>query len=278
MDSDDGSTSPLPGQDEMSVNSMVSDVDSVSGIGRDLDEISILSESDCMDDFDGSEFGEWLQDECEIYDRDDYSLMDDEDWKQLEELYLLYKASGFDKTRRPKLQLQRKDWDVHYREEVITGIFQSSYHMTPERFNKLVTILGDDLQIDEAQSMRSTGGNDPIRPEIFLGATLRFINGGRVCDICRIYGISSGSGNRIIRRCIEAIVDNHHPLLAVCLPDPTNHTELYNLSRKWEKLSTSCGVIKGLVAAIDGGYQEQRNHVTSQIQVFTFPGITNATV
>jgi hypothetical protein len=94
--------------------------------------------------------------------------------------------------------LQRKDWDVHRYEQISTKEWQSSYHMDPDQFDKLHNILCGDLEINEQQSMRSTGGNDPIRTEVMLGSTLRFINGGRPSDIAPLYGISLGSANRVI--------------------------------------------------------------------------------
>jgi hypothetical protein len=78
------------------------------------------------------------------------------------------------------------------------------------------------------------------------------VNGGRVADIVRIYGISPGSGNRIIDKCLHAIVNSDHKMLAIVLPDPTDTVALYNLARRWEDLSTSSGIMRGHLAALDG--------------------------
>ena len=177
---------------------------------------------------------------------------DDDDFKELHELFQLWHASGCSVSRRPKCFMDRKDWHKHAEEEIYMNTFQASYHMSPEEFSNLVEILGEDIQVDEDQSRRSTGGNDPIVPEVRLGTTLRFLNGGRVIDACRIYGISPGAAKSAISDCLYAIVNSKHKLLSICLPNPTDSTALFDLSRRWENLSTSCGLMRHHLLALDG--------------------------
>ena len=186
---------------------------------------------------------------------DDTAIFSDEDWNDLEELYFLLTCDEGEK-RKPKWTYRRIDWEHHIEEKLATGTFQATYHMTLQQFNTLVGILREQVEMNEMQSLRSTGGNEPISPEVCEGTVLRFLYGSRVVDLVDIYGISPGSVNRIINKCLCAVVDSDHELLAIRLPDPTNYEELYNLSRRWEALSTSCGLLNGHLAAKDGWLAE----------------------
>jgi hypothetical protein len=135
------------------------------------------------------------------------------------------------------------DWEHHIEEKLVTGTFQATHHMTLQQFNTLVGILREQVEMNEMQSLRFTGGNEPISPEVCVDTVLRF-------------GIFPGSKNRIINKCLCAVVDSDHTLITIRLPDPTNYEELYNLSRRWEALSTSCGLLNGHLAAKDGWLAE----------------------
>ena len=100
--------------------------------------------------------------------------------------------------------------------------------------------------------MRSTGGNEPISPEVCVAMFLGFLYGDRVMVLHRCYGISSRSVNRIINKTLHAVVDSQHALLVITLPGPKNREELYKLAQRWESLSTSLGLMKGHLAALDG--------------------------
>jgi len=91
--------------------------------------------------------------------------------------------------RRVKWRYERINWDRHLEELRHTNKFQSRYHMSEEAFDRLVGILRQQVGMDELQSMRSTGGNDPITPEMTVAAGLRYLGGSLVKDIADIYGM-----------------------------------------------------------------------------------------
>jgi hypothetical protein len=80
---------------------------------------------------------------------EDFSMVQESEWDEIVELYQLYNLSGADKSRRPKYFYSRKDWDAHSEEQIYTGSWQASYHMSPEHFYKLLKILRPDLEVDE---------------------------------------------------------------------------------------------------------------------------------
>jgi hypothetical protein len=61
---------------------------------------------------------------------EDFSMVQESEWDEIVELYQLYNLSGADKSRRPKYFYSRKDWDAHSEEQIYTGSWQASYHMS----------------------------------------------------------------------------------------------------------------------------------------------------
>jgi hypothetical protein len=60
------------------------------------------------------------------------------------------------------------------------------------------------------------------------------------------------------------------------LPDPTDAAALYDLSMRWENLSTAFGLMRGHLLALDGyGYHGLRPQVTFPISPATSQAITN---
>lgn len=177
-------------------------------------------------------------------------LMDDEDWLDFEDWYFL--NGGTANGRDPKYKIKRIDWEEHVQMKLTTKQWQSTYHMPYEHFTELVDILRGDISPHELQSMRSTGGNDPISAEIIVAATIRFLIGERIMALCDIFGISSGSANRVVNKCLNAINTSHHVLLSIKLPDPTDRQALHDLTMRWDRLSTAVGLMRGHLGAIDG--------------------------
>jgi hypothetical protein len=72
--------------------------------------------------------------------------------------------------------------------------------MSEEAFDHLVDIYRDDITVNYARALALTQGNDPIYPELVVGAGLRFLGGEYVKSINDIYGMSIKSAQRIIWR------------------------------------------------------------------------------
>ena len=172
-----------------------------------------------------------------------YKYDDDE-----EAFLVLLFATARRKKRVKKWTYDRIDWGCHLQELRYTRKFQSRYHMSESSFNKLVCILTPKIGINELQSMRSTGGNDPITPEMTVGAGLRFLGGEYVKSIADIYGMSDKSAERIINNFLEAVDSNES--IGVHLPDTP--AKLKECADAWDGLSSAFGVYHGAVGAIDG--------------------------
>jgi hypothetical protein len=90
----------------------------------------------------------------------------------MESIFIMNKAH-----RSVKFQYTHINWDKHLEQLRHTNTFQSCMHMKEESFDKLVNLLRDDITVDEIQSRRSTGGNDPIYPEVIAATGLQFLGG-----------------------------------------------------------------------------------------------------
>ena len=71
--------------------------------------------------------------------------------------------------RQPKLTYKRLNWTEHMELKVANDTFKRYYHMTPQSFKKLVSILHPLLAVDLVQSSRSSCGNNPISVELVVG-------------------------------------------------------------------------------------------------------------
>ena len=74
--------------------------------------------------------------------------------------------------RRVRWNHERIDWKQHLGKLRHTNGFQKRYHMSERSFNQLVNIIQPQVSLDELQSYHNTGGNDPITPEMVVGAGL----------------------------------------------------------------------------------------------------------
>ena len=121
--------------------------------------------------------------------------------------------------------------------------------MTIEMFNLLVDLLLPNINVNEEQSRRSTGGNDPITLDIVVVCGLEFLgNGMRYHAIAFWYGISPSSARRIILKFCRAVILCEK--LAIKLPETPE--ELKSTADEWDKVSGANSIYYGVVGAIDG--------------------------
>ena len=168
-------------------------------------------------------------------------LIEDEDEENF--MFLLY-ASARNK-RRVRWQHRRIDWDDHLEMTRHTEGFQRRYHMTEPSFDKLVSLLRADLQVDELQAIRA-GGADPITPEMTVAVGLRFLGGSITKDIEDFFAMSKTTTHSKIYSFLHA-VDKRLKINV-----PTTEEELQKSAAEWTALSSAFGIYDGCVGAIDG--------------------------
>ena len=181
---------------------------------------------------------EMEEDEDEDEEDDSYLVM-------LNVLYLRLKDK-----RSIKYKHNRINWNEHVEMLHHTGEFefQRRYHMTEESFNKLVEMLREDLMIDIVQSMRASGGNPPILPELVVACGLRSLGGVKRTEVADIFGMSITSAHRILHKFLDTV--SRSPQLAIKIP--TTPEELKKCADDWNELSGAFGLYYGAVGAIDG--------------------------
>lgn len=150
--------------------------------------------------------------------------------------------------RRVKWMHRRIDWNYHIEMLRETGKFQSRYHMKEPTFNYLVQNLRCKITCNEVQSIRSTRGNDPITPEMTVGAGLRFLGGSLVKDIADLYGMSDSSVHRIVGLFLFAV--NMHEEFKIDVP--RTPPELRSTAAAFQSISGAFEIYDGCVGAIDG--------------------------
>ena len=168
-------------------------------------------------------------------------LLEDDEEEDL--LFFLLHAAA--KKRRVKWKHKRINWENHLKKIRHIRGFQSRYHMTEPSFNKLVSILRADLQVNELQSVRSSG-TGLITPEMIVAAGLRFLGGSLTKDIADIFGMSNTTARNKIYSFLHAL-DNHLKLNV-----PMTKEELAKSAAEWSKISSAFGIYDGCIGAIDG--------------------------
>jgi len=171
---------------------------------------------------------------------------EDEDVECLNEIIMIF---GLNKAVKSiKYKHRRLNWDEHVQKLQHTKQFHSRYHMTLPSFNKLVELLRPSIVVNETKSRNSTGNNEPIYPEMIVGAGLRFLGGSFYKDIEDIYGISNHSARRIIILFVSAV--------RLCgemdIRLPRTARELEETAKGFEACSSASGVYYGCVGCIDG--------------------------
>ena len=147
-----------------------------------------------------------------------------------------------------KYKYTRTNWQEHRDELILTNTFYSKMHMGVSAFENLVTLLRSDITVNELQSRRSTGGVDPIYPEMIVATGLRFFGGEKLKSLSDIYHYSLDSGRRVVRKFVDAVLNCEK--LAINLP--TTEVQLLGLAQGFSNVSGARGIFYGVIAAIDG--------------------------
>ena len=153
--------------------------------------------------------------------------------------------------RRKKHKYDRIDWKQHLVELEAAGPYQFHYryHMSQAAFSKLVDLLGDMINVNEAKSRASTNDNDPIAVQLVVGAGLRYLGGEYLKSIRDIFGISPSYTRRIVRTFIASVLD----CKALDITLPVLRHELKQKADQFNDISHMPGkMLYGCVGAIDG--------------------------
>ncbi len=168
--------------------------------------------------------------------------------REEEEWLVLHRVMRPKQTRKKKWKYKRINWKKSLETMDYIGGFVARYRMTEDSFYKLVDILRPAISFDEKQSLRSTGGNSPITPEMIVAVGLRYLAGEKKISLSDIFGMSRHSVERVINRFLDAV--DREPRLRTQLPSTPEELEKH--SEQWDKLSGASGIYKGCVGAIDG--------------------------
>ena len=122
-------------------------------------------------------------------------------------LLFILLVSG-EQQRRVEWEHRRIDWNYHLEMLREAGEFQSRCHMGELTPNKLVGMLRGLATQNESQSIRSSGGSDPITPEMACASGSQFLGGSLIKDIPDLFGMSDSPTHRVIGLPLSA-VDTH---------------------------------------------------------------------
>jgi hypothetical protein len=150
--------------------------------------------------------------------------------------------------RQPRCTSDRINFTAHVEQLQQNHQFDSSYQMTLESFNLLLSWLRPLLVVDELQSRRASSGIASISPEIMLHCTLLYLAGESYDNIQRVAQISKPSFYRVVWRTVHAI--NEIPQLQIKLPSTTN-AELQQVKDGFSQLSMQ-NMMDGCVGALGG--------------------------
>ena len=104
------------------------------------------------------------------------------------------------------------------------------------------------VSMNELQSMKSTGGNDPIIPEVVVACGLHFLGGSVHKDLADIYGMSVDSARRVVNNFLDVVDSSEEFAIKI----PKTSAELKKAADEWNELSGAFGIYYGVVGAIDG--------------------------
>ena len=152
-----------------------------------------------------------LEQRCELSEGytscDPYAVMDemtDDDWSDLQDIRTIMSLQK--ETRSIKFWHDRKEWRNHVDMLVTTNQFHQRFRMDPDDFDVLLAALEDAITVCFKQSRRSTGGNDPIYPEIVMACGLRFLGINDTPEtLADLYGMSVSSARRVINMFLDAV-------------------------------------------------------------------------
>lgn len=150
------------------------------------------------------------------------------------------------KQRPPSLFEQRLVWGTFCSRHSGRADFTRHIRMSHDSFNKLLSVLQQDLTVDREMAKLRGGA---ILPEVCLYVCLRYLAGGSYSDIKYFTGISSASFYRVLWKTIRAINQSKSEMLAVTFPSTT--AAACNAAMGFQSVSQG-GCIWNCVAAVDG--------------------------
>ena len=180
--------------------------------------------------------------------------MEDDDWDDLAAIRLICNSNR--RRRSIKFFHNRKNWDEHVEMFLSTGGeggFDNRFRMPYNHFMYLVNKIRDAITVNFLKSHQSTGGNDPIYPEIVAAVGLRFLGpGDSIAVLADLYGMSISSCKRCINMFLNAIDYNTDCVeMRVELPDPSDHSALRNLAQAWSSVSTAFDLFNYNLGCLD---------------------------
>ena len=104
--------------------------------------------------------------------------------------------------RKERWQHRRIDWPEHLKLLLHENSFQDDYGMSLNAWNKLRSIVRVHLE----RKWRYSRDLEPIFIEIIMGIGMRFLRGGKMNDIRRIYNVSKTEAYRCRNNFIAAIL------------------------------------------------------------------------
>jgi hypothetical protein len=125
-----------------------------------------------------------------------YAYLEDMEGDDLADLAAIAAIFGQNKRQRAiKYMYERIDWSRHVEKLDAINELENRFRMPLEHFEILCDALRECITVDFLRSRNSTGGNDPIYPEVILAIGLRFVGLGdtiaALMDICTERGNAS---------------------------------------------------------------------------------------
>ena len=146
----------------------------------------------------------------------------------------------------PSLFKQRLVWDTFCSRHSARSDFARHIRMLHDSFNKLISAIQKDLEVDREMAKLWGGA---ILPEICQYVCLRYLAGGSYSDIKYFTGISSASFYRVLWKTIRAINQSTSETLSIKFP--ATPAEARDAALAFQSISQG-GCIWNCIAAVDG--------------------------
>ena len=173
--------------------------------------------------------------------------------REAAELRAEYRDMGTNRPRQSPIERQRLSWSAFRTKKIREKSFTRTFRMDPDAFSKLCEELRPLLQKNEEMAARSTPGG-AISPEVRLAISLRYLAGGSYLDLCDIYNCARSTMYEVVWDTVDSI--NKTPSLA--LNFPSTQAECAAAAAGFKALICKNGVVKGVVAAVDGLFIKRR--------------------
>ena len=171
---------------------------------------------------------------------------DDIDFEEAQFLSLLF--HNYDRKGKWDSTL-RLEWETHVARLLHENLFDRTYRMSLDAFNKLVHLLHPKISCDVKKSYNSCGylGISPIYPEMVVAIGICWLAGGSYLDLKNAYGCSRTS----IYRARDLFLDAVNSCKELNLVFPQTTEEIKKAKRSFKKKSSN-GIHPGCIGAIDG--------------------------